>query len=164
MPTGEKEGNIAKIFVFSWWGKRRIRIPCFFFFAGYVGITRVWVETSPRTDRNPEWCAWLQCRVTWNDWFSNPETWLDLGKAWIWYHWATFGCSNSTSNGSKDRPSGTEAAKYRSTQFDEEECEYVNLSPALDNANSWGLCPDGYFFHGLNPGDMMWLVWMGSIL
>lgn len=45
-----------------------------------------------------------------------------------------------------------EAAKYRSTQFDEEECEYVNLSPALDNANSWGLCPDGYFFHGLNRG------------
>ena len=29
----------------------------------------------------------------------------------------------------------------------------MNLSPALDNANSWGLCPDGYFFHGLNPGD-----------
>ena len=47
-----------------------------------------------------------------------------------------------------------EAAKYRSTQFDEEECQEVNLSPALDHSDSWALCPDGYFFHGLNPGNM----------
>lgn len=45
-----------------------------------------------------------------------------------------------------------EAAKYRSTQFDEEECQEVNLSPALDHSDSWALCPDGYFFHGLKRG------------
>ena len=48
-----------------------------------------------------------------------------------------------------------QAAKYRSTQFDEEECQEVNLSPALDHSDSWALCPDGYFFHGLNLVQLM---------
>jgi len=42
-----------------------------------------------------------------------------------------------------------EGAKYRSTQYDEEECHEVSLSPAFDTSNSWAMCPDGYFFQGL---------------